>query len=95
MVYRVGQAASDAEDYAMASKKARQFMRILFGGAMPVQCVTCKSKIFYRKNRLECDCGRRLNRVEYEDDYDDKIIKTIIDIEKKHFTLHALNLDEL
>lgn len=93
MVYQIGQAAIDAEDHAFATKKAKQFMRVLFGGDMLVRC-TCGNKIKFKKNRLFCEaCEMKMNRVEYEDEYDDKIIKTVIDVDKKEFTLEQMDFD--
>jgi hypothetical protein len=74
------------EDKLFATRKAQQFMKVLFGGDMPVRC-TCGEPVKFRKNRLRCDCGKRLNRVEYEDDYNRWIIKTVIDIDRKEFWL--------
>jgi len=94
MIYIPGQVAQDLreaqEDREFASKKARQFMRMLFGGEMPVRC-TCGQSLKYKNNKLKCECGKILNRVAYEDDYEVKIIKTVIDVERKEFVLEEID----
>ena len=93
-MYMVGQAAIDAEDYAVASRKAQEFMRALFGSSMPVKC-TCGDTIKYKNNKLMCpNCGVRNKFVSYEDDYGDKLIRTVIDVNKKEFTLEQMDFDE-
>jgi hypothetical protein len=77
------------EDRLFATRKAQQFMKMLFGGDMPVACTKCNIAIKYnKKGRLCCGtCGTRMDRVEYEDDYNKWIIKTVIDLDKKVFWL--------
>lgn len=89
----IGQAAIDAEDHAMASRRAQEYMRALFGGSKRVQC-TCGETVKYKNNKLVCpNCGLRLNRVEYEDDYGDKMLKTVIDVDRKEFLLEQKDFD--
>jgi len=90
------QAIQDREDYEFASKKARQYMKGLFDGVISVRCRHCHEKISFRKGKFECQqCQCYHNRIEYEDDYMDKIIKTVIDVNKRTFTLQQLRYDEL
>ena len=94
MIMIPGQVAQDireaADDRAFATKKAKQFMKMLFGGEMPVRC-TCGQAVKYKNNKLLCECGKTLNRVAYEEDYEVKIIKTIIDVDRKEFVLEELD----
>jgi len=92
-MYMIGQAAIDTEDYAMATKRAQRYMRAFFGGAKQVLC-TCGETVKFKSNKLRCsNCGKKLVKVEYEEDYGDKLIKTVIDVERKDFTLMQKDFD--
>lgn len=80
------------EDKGFASKKAQAFMEALFGGEMPVRC-TCGQPVKYKDTGLRCECGAKLGRVEYTDDYNRWLIKTIINVDKKTFELWQLDPD--
>jgi len=79
--------ASMKEDFAVADNRAKHFCRDLFTGKKKVLC-RCGKVIRFKNGSLRCpECGTDNDRVEYTEDYQDRAIKTIIDVKKQAYAL--------
>ena len=81
------------EDYCVANKYAQQYMKKLFGGNVQVFC-QCGNKIHYN-GKLSCDkCGQSMDKVGFETDYTDRLIRTEIDIATKTYVLYEADPED-